>query len=297
MIDRELYLPQSWTSDPDRCAAAGVPDDIEFATKPALAAGMLVRAFNAGVPARWVAGDEVYGADPGLRAELEARRVGYVLAIGCDRRIRTAAGPIRADTLAAGVPKRVWQRLSAGPGAKGQRYYDWAWIAHPDPAGAADPADPTDDQCWWLLIRRHRRTGELAFYRCYSPALVPLRELVRVAGRRWTVEESFQAAKGLAGLDEHQVRRWTSWQRWTLLAMVAHALLAVIAANEHPDQPVPAGLIPLTCNEIRRLLTALIIEPARTIACTLTWSAWRRRHQYRAKTSHYQRRGYEPPTP
>jgi SRSO17 transposase len=295
MIDRELYLPQSWTSDPDRCAAAGVPDDIEFATKPALAAGMLVRAFNAGVPARWVAGDEVYGADPGLRAELEARRVGYVLAIGCDRRIRTAAGPIRADTLAAGVPKRVWQRLSAGPGAKGQRYYDWAWIAHPDPAGAADPADPTDDQCWWLLIRRHRRTGELAFYRCYSPALVPLRELVRVAGRRWTVQESFQAAKGLAGLDEHQVRRWTSWQRWTLLAMVAHALLAVIAANEHPDQPVPAGLIPLTCNEIRRLFTIYVTEPSRTIACPLAWSTWRRRHQHRARTSHYQRQADRQP--
>jgi len=295
MIDRELYLPQSWTSDPDRCAAAGVPDDIEFATKPALAAGMLVRAFNAGVPARWVAGDEVYGADPGLPAELEARRVGYVLAIGCDRRIPTAGGLIRADEITVGLPKRVWQRLSAGPGAKGQRYYDWAWIAHPDPAGAADPADPTDDQCWWLLIRRHRRTGELAFYRCYSPALVPLRELVRVAGRRWTVQESFQAAKGLAGLDEHQVRRWTSWQRWTLLAMVAHALLAVIAANEHPDQPVPAGLIPLTCNEIRRLFTIYVTEPSRTIACPLAWSTWRRRHQHRARTSHYQRQADRQP--
>jgi SRSO17 transposase len=292
MIDRELYLPRSWTGDPDRCAAAGVPEDIEFETKPALAAGMLARALNAGVPARWVAGDEVYGADPILRAELEARRVGYVLAIGCDRRIRTAVGLMRADEITAGLPKRAWQRLSAGPGAKGQRYYDWAWITHPDPAGAADPGDPTDPtdgQCWWLLVRRHRRTGELAFYRCYSPELVPLRELVRVAGRRWTVEESFQAGKGLAGLDEHQVRRWTSWRRWTLLAMIAHALLAVIAANEHLDQPDPTGLIPLTCNEIRRLFTILVIEPGRVIACPLTWSRWRRRHQHTARTSHYQR--------
>lgn len=292
MIDRELYLPRSWTSDPDRCAAAGVPEGIEFATKPALAEGMLIRALNAGVPARWVAGDEVYGADPALRAELEARRVGYVLAVGCDRRVPTAVGLTRADDITAGLPKRAWQRLSAGPGAKGQRYYDWAWIAHPDPAGAADPGD---GQCWWLLVRRHRRTGELAFYRCYSPALVPLRELVRVAGRRWTVEESFQAAKGLAGLDEHQVRRWTSWQRWTLLAMVAHALLAVIAANQHPDQPVPAGLIPLTCNEIRRLFTIFVTEPSRTIACPLAWSTWRRRHQHRARTSHYQRQADRQP--
>ena len=210
MIDRELYLPKSWIGDPDRCAGAGIPADIGFETKPALAAGMLTRALSAGVPARWVAGDEVYGADPVLRAELEARRVGYVLAIGCDRRVPTAVGLLRADEVTAGLPARAWQRLSAGPGAKCQRYYDWAWIDHPDPAHSTGPLDPADGRCWWLLVRRHRHTGELAFYRCYSPEPVPLRELVRVAGRRWTVEETFQAGKGLAGLDEHQVRRWTS---------------------------------------------------------------------------------------
>lgn len=289
MIDRELYLPKSWTSDDERLAEAGVPADIEFLTKPALATGMLTRALNAGVAARWVAGDEVYGADPSLRAELELRRVGYVLAIGCDRRVPTEAGLLRADEITATLPKRAWQRLSAGAGAKGQRYYDWALISHPDPAGGPSP-DPADRQCWWLLVRRNRDNGELAFYRCYSPDIVPLRELVRVAGRRWTVEESFQAGKGLAGLDEHQVRRWTSWRRWTLLAMLAHALLAVIAATEHADRPAPAGLIALTCNEIRRLFTIHVTEPARTWACPQAWSHWRRRHQHRARTSHYQRR-------
>lgn len=146
-------------------------------------------------------------------------------------------------------------------GAKGQRFYDWALITLTPPDNAAnadrdvdrdvDRGVERDTACWWLLVRRHRDTDELAFYRCYSPHMVPLRELVRVAGRRWTVEESFQAGKGLAGLDEHQVRRWTSWRRWTLLAMTAHALLAVIAANEHTDHPTPAGQIALTCNEIR----------------------------------------------
>jgi hypothetical protein len=136
-----------------------------------------------------------------------------------------------------------------------------------------------------LLVRRHRDTGELAFYRCYSPEPVPLRELVRVAGRRWTVEESFQAGKGLAGLDEHQVRRWTSWRRWTLFAMLALALLAVIAAHEHTARPAPAGLIALTCNEIRRLLTVLVVEPDRVLACPRAWSTWRRRHQHRARTT------------
>jgi SRSO17 transposase len=107
LIDRELYLPKSWTTDHDRLAAAGAPEDIEFLTKPALATGMLTRALNAGVPVRWVAGDEIYGADPALRAELEAHRVGYVLAIGCDRRVPTEAGLLRADQLTTTLPKRA----------------------------------------------------------------------------------------------------------------------------------------------------------------------------------------------
>jgi SRSO17 transposase len=286
MIDRELYLPRSWTSDPDRLDEAGVPDNIEFLTKPALATGMLTRALRAGTPARWLAGDEVYGNDPGLRAECEAQQIGYVLAIGCDRRIPTDAGPVRADELAARLPRWAWQRLSAGRGAKGERFYEWAWIDHTDRTRRDDPLDTA---CWSLLIRRHRDTGELAFYRCYSPAPVPLRELVRVAGRRWTIEEAFQSGKGLAGMDEHQVRRWTSWRRWTLLAMIAHALLAVLAANEHTDRPAPPDLIELTCAEIRRLFITLIVEPARALVCPLHWSTWRRRHQHRARTSHYQR--------
>jgi len=168
MIDRELYLPTSWTTDPQRCAAAGIPEDVTFATKPALAKTMIGRALDAGIPARWAAGDEVYGADPGLRAELQARQLGYVLAIGCDRRVPTAAGPQRADALATSLPKGVWQRISAGAGAKGQRYYHWAWVALTAESGHH-----------WLLVRRHPRHGELAFYRCYSPSPVPLGELIR----------------------------------------------------------------------------------------------------------------------
>ncbi|MFI5952842.1 IS701 family transposase [Cryptosporangium sp. NPDC051539] len=281
MIDRELYLPKSWTQNPERCAAAGIPDDIAFATKPALATTMLARALDAGIPASWVTGDEVYGADPHLRAALEDRQVGYVLAIGCNRQVPTALGPVRADALIKTVPKHAWQHLSAGPGAKGHRFYDWALIDLPAPPSATGR--------WWLLARRNHRTSELAFYRCYAPRPVPLLELVRVAGRRWTVEESFQAAKGLTGLDQHQVRRWLSWRRWTLLAMLAHALLAVLTATEHAAAPPPDGMIPLTCNEIARLFNRIIINPTRRIQDPWTWATWRRRHQHRAQTSHYQR--------
>lgn len=126
MIDRGLYLPQCWTEDPRLLERAGAPDDIEFATQPALATGVLTRALAAGVPVRWVAADEVDVADPSLRPELEYQQVGYVLAIGCNRRVPTRAGLLRADQVTAGLPRWAWQRLSAGTGAKGQRFYDWA---------------------------------------------------------------------------------------------------------------------------------------------------------------------------
>jgi hypothetical protein len=146
----------------------------------------------------------------------------------------------------------------------------------------------------WLLIRRNRSTGDLAFYRCYSPRRVPLAVLVQVAGQRWTTEENFQAGKGLAGLDEHQVRRWTSWYRWATLAMLAAAFLTIAAAAEHASGPAPDGQIPLTRNEIARLLAALVIQPNRSPRHRLHWSAWRRRHQHRARTCHYQRQSREP---
>ena len=281
LVDRELYLPASWTGDPDRCAAAGVPADTAFATKTELAKKMIVRALDGGVRVSWVTGDEVYGAAGKLRAELEDRGVGYVLAVACDHQVSTAAGSCRADALVARLPKRAWQRLSAGLGAKGHRFYDWAWV------GITAVADAPPGQRW-LLVRRNRRTGELAFYRCFSPRRVPLATLVGVAGRRWTVEESFQTAKGQTGLDEHQVRTWTSWYRWTTLVLLAHLFLAVTTTAERAS-PAPAGLIPLTLNEIRHLFVRLVIVPAGGRVDCLHWSRWRRRHQYVAQQAHYQR--------
>lgn len=278
-IDRELYVPRSWIQDAARCQSAGIPAEVGFATKPALAARMINRALDAGVRAPWVAADEVYGGNPQLRAELEDRQVGYVLAVACDHQIATRAGKVRADALVKRLPKRAWQKLSAGIGAKGRRFYDWA-LADVFGEGAGHR---------YLLIRRNRSSGELAFYRCYSAGPVPLGTLVRVAGRRWTVEETFQAAKGLAGLDEHQVRRWTSWHRWVTLAMLAHAFLAATAARERDHHPVPDELIPLTCNEIQHLFTAFITEAVHPVEHHLDWSAWRRRHQARSRACHYER--------
>jgi SRSO17 transposase len=283
LIDRELYLPRSWTSNKARCAAAGIPEGTVFATKPRLAQAMIARALDAGAPASWVTGDEVYGGDPGLRADLEARQTGYVLAVAASHPVITAAGPRQARAIADRLPRRAWQCYSAGAGAKGHRYYDWAFVA-------IDPGQPGHRH---LLIRRNRHTHELAFYRCYSPRHVPLPTLVKIAGIRWTTEENFQAGKGLTGLDEHQVRRWDSWYRWTTLAMLALAFLTIVAATEHTSPP-PEDQIPLTRNEIAALLSTLIIEPAHDTRHRLRWSACRRRRQHRAKTCHYQRQARQP---
>jgi SRSO17 transposase len=283
LIDRALYLPAAWTGDRDRCKAAGIPDDVDFATKPALATAMITAALDSGVPASWVAGDEVYGADPTLRATLEDRGVGYVLAVAANRRIPVGLGVRRVDQLTAQLPPRSWQRLSAGAGAHGPRLYSWAWIPLPATTGNR-----------WILVRRNDSTREHAYYLTYHPQPVPLRELVRVAGQRWRVEESFQTSKGLTGLDQHQVRRWTSWHRWVTLAMLAHAFLTVITATDRAATPTPDGLIPTTVNEQRRLIDALMLRPRASPARLLAWSTWRRRHQHRARTSHYRRREQAP---
>jgi SRSO17 transposase len=279
LIDRELYLPESWVADPGRCREAGIPEGTAFATKPQLARVMIARALDAGAPAGWVAADEVYGGDPTLRTELERRRIGYVLAVARTCQVATGAGNCQAGAIASRLPRSAWQRCSAGQGAKGHRYYDWAQVS----------ISPGQPGCHLLLIRRHQRTRELAFYRCYAPRHTPLATLVKIAGRRWTTEENFQASKGLAGLDQHQVRRWASWYRWTTLAMLATAFLTITAAAEHACGPAPAGQIPFTRNEIAALFSTLVIQPARDRRHRLCWSAWRRRHQHRARTSHYQR--------
>jgi SRSO17 transposase len=288
LIDRRVYLPASWTGDRERCEQAGVPDDVTFATRSQLADEMITAAVQAQVPARWAAADEAYGNNTRLRSELRKLGLGYVLAVSCDHLLPLDGGKTRrrADLIAAELPATAWTRRSAGAGSKGPRYYDWAWLADVGADG-----DPDDGGRHSVLIRRHNTTGELAFYRCWAPGPVTLAQLVHVAGVRWIVEESFQAGKGQVGLDQHQVRRWTSWHRFTTLALAALAILAICAAEAAPDdEPEHADMIGLTVNEIRRLISVLLIRTTRSITYRLRWSRWRRRHQARARRAHYARR-------
>jgi SRSO17 transposase len=234
LIDRELYLPEKWTADRDRCRAAGIGDDVPFATKPQLARQMIGRAVAGGVPFSWVAGDEVYGGNPGLREWLEAEEISYVLAVACDETIVVPADPRRAGELAALVPAAGWQRLSCADGSKGPRLYDWALV---DTASA-------DHR---LLVRRSLSPGEkgqleLAYFLCYAPRGAALAELVAVAGARWAVEDCFAEAKNEAGLDHYQVRKYRAWYRHITLSMLAHAFLAVTARARRPEPgPLPAS--------------------------------------------------------
>jgi SRSO17 transposase len=218
LLDRELYVPEkTWFADPDRCAEAGIPKDLTFATKPAQAAAMIQRQRAAGVPFAWFAADEAFGQNPGLRDYLENDKIAYVMAIPKNTEFITDDGKkIVFEKLVPQLSRNTWQRRACGIGSKGFRVYDWALINSDDP----------DHQ---YMIRRSIDDGELAYYHCYNPRHEGFSELVRVAGARWPIEECFEAGKGQVGLDQYQVRLYSAWYRHITLAMLAHTFLTVLA--------------------------------------------------------------------
>jgi SRSO17 transposase len=223
-LDRELYLPEAWAKDTRRRKEAGIPQAIRFATKPALALRMIERALDGGVPAAWVTGDEVYGSDGKVRQALERRRQAYVLAVRSDQAVWVGFQQRRVKALGGELSMEVWQRLSAGDGAKGPRWYDWACVRINCP-------EPEEFARWLLVRRRTSDPDDLAYYLCGGPPATPVEKLVAVAGTRWAIEECIEAAKGEVGLAHYEVRSWTGWYRHLTLALFAHALLAVIRSR------------------------------------------------------------------
>jgi SRSO17 transposase len=220
-IARALYLPRVWTTDPARCAAAGIPAGVGFATKGALAQQMLARALAAGIPARWVVADCLYGRVHRLRRWLEARGQAHVVGVLPGQVIVHAGREQRARTLIATLPADAWVRRSAGLGSQGERVHDWACV----PLSEEAP----EGMGRWLLVRRTLQDpADLAYFRAYGPAATPPEELVRIAGRRWSIEEGFAQAKGEVGLDHYEVRRWTAWYRHVTLCLLVQAYLAVV---------------------------------------------------------------------
>ena len=235
-LDRRLYLPKTWARDPERRERAAVPAAVGFQTKPQQAVAMLAHAWRQGVPMGWVTGDEVYGDAPYLRAAIERAGRRYVLAVSSSTPVwpcapaddpAEAAPP--ASTVAAVVaswPAEQWQRLSVAEGEKGPRTYDWAR------ARVVDSREGQPGREVWLLARRSlSNPDELAYYLGHAPEDTPLATLARVAATRYTVEQCIEEAKGEAGLDQYEVRRWHSWYRHVTLALMAHAWRAAVRAE------------------------------------------------------------------
>jgi SRSO17 transposase len=226
-VDRELYLPEEWVVDRVRCREAGIGDEVEFATKGDLAQRMLARAFAAGVSAKWVIGDTIYGYDE-MRSWLEEQGRNFVLAVPETHAVWIAGESQPVGLVAALLPPDAWTVLSKGVGSQGPRLYEWAWLSL-----SMEQAEARRSRGSWLLIRRSlSHPSKRAYYRVSGPAATTLDEAVQVAGRRWSIEEGLEEAKGEVGLDQYEVRGYRAWYRHITLALLAHAVLVVTRAQE-----------------------------------------------------------------
>ena len=220
LVDRELYLPRDWATDPVQRQDASVPERVEFQTKPELARKMIERALSAGIPCQWVTGDSIYGGDRSLRVWLEEQQQCFVLGVAKSEPLWSAFEQKRADERISKLSAEDWQTLSCGDGAKGPRIYDWALLPLPRIGQDADVLHA-------LLARRSLEDGELAYFIVFAPANTSLQTLANIAGQRWTIEECFEIAKDQVGLDEYEVRQWTAWYRHITLSMMALAFLTI----------------------------------------------------------------------
>ncbi|MGW6260935.1 IS701 family transposase [Streptomyces sp. NPDC055085] len=227
LVDRELYLPKSWTEDRERCRAARIPDECDFTTKNDLARSMILRAMRSPLVFSWVTADSAYGQDSRFRRFVEDAGLSYVVAVPTSQQVH---GP-RIDYLIGQAPPEAWQRLSCGEGAKGPRLYDWAAARLPA-VWEFDGDEPTRQR--WMLARRSvTRPDEIAYYLASAPLDATASDLARIAGCRWKIEECFQSAKNECGLDQYEVRRYVSWYRHITLVMLARSAKTA----PHSDPP------------------------------------------------------------
>jgi SRSO17 transposase len=242
-IDRALYLPQAWTDDPERIAAAHVPDDVSFATKPQIARTMITRAITAKIPFSFVAADSVYGTGE-IETTLRKAGKGYVLGVAANHLFRSwgrkqAIGGT-AGKIAQNLPESMWRRLSAGDGTKGARLHDWAYLELADLDAEEYNSTITGKWTRGLLIRRNIADNDLAFFSTWCPKNTPIEKLVLIEGHRWAIEDSFETAKNELGLDHNETRSWHGWHRHVSLVMLAFAMMAVIRhrANVAPKKMI-----------------------------------------------------------
>lgn len=233
-LDRALYLPKSWTDTPERLAAAHVPDDIRFATKPSLATAMIGRALAAEVPFAWVSGDSVYGVGD-LEMALRRAGKGFVLGVNANHWFHSWRPDVmwvgEAREIIKTLPDEAWVRRSAGHGTKGERWYDWLYCPMADLQASEYSDTLTGTWTRGLLVRRNPADGDLRYFTTWCPQGTPLETLVRVEGARWRIEEGFETAKNELGLDHNETRSWHGWHRHVSLVMLAYAMMAAVRSQ------------------------------------------------------------------
>jgi SRSO17 transposase len=239
LIDRRLFLPEEWAADMERRAEAGVPEAVVFRTKPQLALEMVQQALERKVPFTWVTGDSVYGDSPAFVQGVRGLGKWYVVDSSADARVwltepvvipagtkgargratkrpRVATKPERVDAVIAGLPTTAWTRIVVAEGSQGPRLFEyasvWVWFSEEGlPSGRER-----------LLVRRSvGQQVEVKCHRSNAPDEIPLMKLAQVRGCHWSVEQSFQAAKGECGLDEYETRGWVGWHHHTALSLLA----------------------------------------------------------------------------
>ena len=184
---------------------------------------MIKRAVESRIAFKWVTGDEIYGNDRTLRVWMEQEGLYYVMAVASNQHVWLGFKQVRINQIIKKITDSQWQVVSAGDGSKGPRLYEWALVPL---------LSVMIENRRWLLVRRSiSDPKEMAYYVVYGPPETKIEEMVKVAGRRWAIEESFETAKGEVGLDQYEVRSWQGWYRHITLAMLAHAYLTAMRAK------------------------------------------------------------------
>ena len=263
LVDKGLYLPESWTSDTDRCAAAGVPEESRtYRSKTKLALEMLERGLERGhLEAGWVAGDDAFGMSPSFREGLAALGMRYVLDVpggttvwplepawtdppyqgnGRPRKPRLKGGQRRTMVeRSAELPEEAWREITVAEGSQGPRSYQFS------AQRVRSTSKRKPGEIHWAVYRRNRDGSEPRYYLSNAPEDTSLETLAYVGGSRWRIETEFETERSDVGLDEYETRTWAGWHHHVALCLLGGAFLLSLqqawAEKDVPDHPA-AGL-------------------------------------------------------
>ena len=266
LVDKRLYLPESWTSDEDRCAAAGVPEERRgYRSKTQLALEILEETLARGhLEAGWVAGDDAFGMSPSFREGLAALGMRYVLdvpggttvwplepawtspehqGIGRPRKPKLVAGQRRTmGERSDELPEEAWREITVAQGSQGPRSYRFS----AQRVRVTKRRKP--GEIHWAVYRQNLDGSEPRYYRSNAPEDTPLETLAYVGGSRWRIETEFETEKSDVGLDEYETRTWAGWHHHVAMCLLGGAFLLSLqqawGGKDAPDNPaagVPGG--------------------------------------------------------